>query len=200
MEKRLFLRASVLGAASGAAVLPGLARARTESKTTVGPTLLTVSGMIGPGNRGALDPALDQLMSKQKVEFNTAHAFDFSALTALPAVTIRPTLEYDNKTHTLQGPLLSNVMKTCGVEITEKTIYLLRAIDGYVAQISAADASKYRFIVATHLDGHPMGLGGLGPLWAVYDADRFPEMAAKPVNQRFAACPWATYHIEVSHR
>ena len=96
MEKRQFLRASVLGAASGAAVLPGLARARTESKTTVGPTLLTVSGMIGPGNRGALDPALDQLMSKQKVEFNTAHAFDFSALTALPAVTIDPTLEYDN--------------------------------------------------------------------------------------------------------
>jgi len=42
-----------------------------------------------------------------------------------------------------------------------------------------------------------MPLGGLGPLWALYDADRFPDMAAKPVDQRFANCPWGLYHIEV---
>ena len=42
-----------------------------------------------------------------------------------------------------------------------------------------------------------MPLGGLGPLWAVYDADRVPEMAALPVAQRFGACPWALYHLEV---
>jgi hypothetical protein len=42
-----------------------------------------------------------------------------------------------------------------------------------------------------------MPLGGLGPLWAVYDADRVPEMAAKPVNERFAVCPWGLYHIDV---
>ena len=34
-------------------------------------------------------------------------------------------------------------------------------------------------------------------LWAWGDADRFPEMAAKPVTDRFSLCPWATYHIEV---
>jgi hypothetical protein len=42
-----------------------------------------------------------------------------------------------------------------------------------------------------------MALGGLGPLWGIYDADRFPDMAAKPVDQRFALCPWALYHIDV---
>jgi hypothetical protein len=47
------------------------------------------------------------------------------------------------------------------------------------------------------VDGKPMPLGGLGPLWAVYDADRVPEMAAQALAQRFAACPWALYHIEV---
>ena len=51
--------------------------------------------------------------------------------------------------------------------------------------------------MATHLDGQPMALGGLGPLWALYDADRFPDMAAKPLSARFANCPWATYHIQV---
>ncbi len=30
-----------------------------------------------------------------------------------------------------------------------------------------------------------MPLGGLGPLWAMIDAERFSE------------CPWALYHIEV---
>jgi hypothetical protein len=31
----------------------------------------------------------------------------------------------------------------------------------------------------------------------VYEPDRFPEMAAKPVTDRFALCPWGLYHIEV---
>ena len=30
---------------------------------------------------------------------------------------------------------------------------LVRAIDGYAAQITAAEADRRRFIVATHLDG-----------------------------------------------
>jgi hypothetical protein len=42
-----------------------------------------------------------------------------------------------------------------------------------------------------------MALGGLGPLWAVYDADRFPDRAVQALPARFAACPWAIYHIEV---
>ena len=34
--------------------------------------------------------------------------------------------------------------------------------------------------------------------WAVYDADRFPEAAAKPVGERFVNCPWGLYHIDVA--
>jgi hypothetical protein len=70
-------------------------------------------------------------------------------------------------------------------------------VDGYAPTLTIADARKYRFIVATHLDGQTMPLGGLGPVWAVYDADRFPDMAAKPVADRFANCPWALFHIDV---
>ena len=42
-----------------------------------------------------------------------------------------------------------------------------------------------------------MALGGLGPLWAVFDADRYPDMAAKSLPERFAQCPWGLYHLEV---
>ena len=136
-------------------------------------------------------------MAKQKVSFTKAYGFDFAALTALPAVSIKPTLEYDSKPHVLKGPLLVDVMRACGVAVAAKTHFFLRAIDGYAAQVSAADAAKYRFIVATHLDGQPMALGGLGPLWAVCDADRFPDMMARPLATRFEWCPWATYQIEV---
>ncbi|MES2942224.1 MAG: molybdopterin-dependent oxidoreductase [Pseudomonadota bacterium] len=192
-QRRQFLSASALAAVA----VPTLSNAQHAPKNARSPILLTVSGVIGAGNRGPLDPAFDQMMAKQKIKFDKAQVFDFAALTAMPAVTIKPTLEYDNKPHTLKGPLLLDVMKASGVKITDKTTFFMRAVDGYAAQLTAADATKYRFIVATHLDGLPMTLGGLGPLWGVYDADRFPEVMSKPVGDRFAGCPWATYHIEV---
>lgn len=198
MQKRKFLSTAVLGTVAGAAAtFSSSVHAQHAPKGATGPTLLTVSGLIGPGNRGALDPTLDQMMAKQKIGFNSARTFDFAALTALPAITIKPTLEYDNKPHTLKGPLLMEVMKACGVKVSDKTAVFLRAVDGYAAQVSAVDIAKYRYIMATHLDGRPMALGGLGPLWAVYDADRFADMVSKPVTARFATCPWATYHMEV---
>lgn len=192
------LRRQFLGTAALAAVTATtISSAQHAPKTARGPVLLTVSGSIGWGNRGPIDAALDQMMSKQKVKFDKAYAFDFAALAELPATTIKPTLEYDNKSHILKGPLLIDVMKVCGVKITAKTMLFMRAVDGYAAQISAVDVEKYRYIVATHLDAQPMALGGLGPLWGVYDADRFADMAARPVTERFVSCPWATYHIQV---
>jgi hypothetical protein len=56
----------------------------------------------------------------------------------------------------------------------------------------------WKFIVATHMDGKPMPLGGLGPLWAIYDADNIPQLAAKPLKDRFVLCPWGLYHIQVT--
>lgn len=93
--------------------------------------------------------------------------------------------------------MLLDVVKASGSKITERTSLLVRAVDGYAVLLSASESSSRRFILATHLDHRPMALGGLGPLWAVYDADRFPDMAAKPVTERFSLCPWAAYHIEV---
>jgi hypothetical protein len=198
MHKRHFLGTTVLGALAGALALPAAAKKAGPGRAAArGPALLTVSGLIGAGNRGPFDPMLDQLMAKQKLAFAKAHAFEFAALAALPPVTIRPTLEYDRRPHTLSGPLLADVMAAAGVQATPRTTYFVRAIDGYAAPITAAHATERRFIVATHLDGQPMALGGLGPLWTIYDADRVPEMAARPIGERFAQCPWATYFVEV---
>jgi hypothetical protein len=188
MKKRSFL--------AGAAGLSLLTQASGSDITSrSGPALLTVTGAIGKPNRGPLDPVLDQMMAKQKLAFDKGRSFDFAALTALPATTVNPTLEYDQKKHALRGPLLADVLRAAGAG--EAGTLAMRAVDGYAPTISIADARKYGFIVATHLDGKPMPLGGLGPLWAVYEPDRFADMASKPVDQRFANCPWGLYHIEV---
>ena len=192
MQKRSFL-AAALGAAT--ALPTTIAFANNAPKGAKGPALLTLSGAVGKTNRGAFDPVLDQMMGKQKLAFDKAYAFDFAMLAALKAVTIQPTLEYDNKPHKLSGPLLTDVLIAAGADKATKVA--MRAVDGYAPTISVADATKYRYIVATHLDGQPMPLGGLGPLWAVYEADKFPDMAAKKVNERFATCPWGLYHVAV---
>lgn len=191
MKKRHFLAAAAVSQMGLAA------SARAASDKSASPALLTIAGAIGKGNRGPMDAALDQLMAKQKIRFDRAHTFDYPTLAALPAVTIKPTLEYDNKVHALRGPLLVDVLRAAGAAPGDAVNLLLRAVDGYAPTITMADARRYRFIVATHLDGKPMSLGGLGPLWAVYEADRFADMAARKVNERFAQCPWGLYHIEV---
>jgi hypothetical protein len=191
MKKRQFLGSAALAAGAFPAF------AQVHGGAGKGPALLTVTGAIAKPNRGPLDHALDQMMHKQKISFEKACALDFAALLKLPAINIKPTLEYDGKAHALRGPLLLDVLALAGATLHAASKLVLRAVDGYAVTISVDQARAQRYIVATHLDGQPMGLGGLGPLWAVFDADRIPQMAAMPVTQRFSACPWALYYVEV---
>lgn len=198
MNKRAFL-----GTAAAAATLPLAVRAAPAERGPAlrgpalrGPALLTVTGAIPRSNRGPFDPALDQMMHKQGLRFSQAWTFDHAALMQLAPQTIRPTLEYDARPHQLRGPLLLDVLAQAGARIADSTTLVLRAVDGYNVELSGLQARTRRVIVATHLDGNPMPLGGLGPLWTVHDADRIPALAL-PLAQRFAACPWALYHVEV---
>ncbi|MFL6708828.1 MAG: molybdopterin-dependent oxidoreductase [Massilia sp.] len=191
MHKRAFL-----GAASALPLLAAAAPASTAASAS-GPALLTITGQIARTNRGPIDPALDQMMHKQKISFDKGFTFDYGALSALPAITIRPTLEYDGKVHALRGPLLVDVLAAAGARMQASAAVTLRAVDGFAVDLPLEAAKRQRFIVATHLDGKPMALGGLGPLWAVIDADRIADLANKPVNERFGQCPWALYHIDV---
>ena len=198
-SKRRFLSTGIVTSlAAGATVtLSACASPAARGPGAASPTLLTLTGTVRP-NRGPLDKALDQMMAKQQITFERAHQFDFAALTRLPARDMRPTLEYDAKVHTLRGPLLTDVLTAAGAPVQDPALPLaLRAIDGYTVPLTLGEARRLGFIVATHLDGAPMPLGGLGPLWAVLDADRIPELAVKPLPERFAQCPWGLYHVAV---
>lgn len=193
MDKRRFL------AATGAALaVPALSMAAPKAQASSGGTpLLTVSGAVGKSNRGAFDPVLDQLMKKHGIQFDKAHTFDAAALSRLPAVTIKPTIEYDAKPHAMQGPLLETLLQAAGVPPTANVMLGMRAVDGYNVMVSLADARTYKMVVATKMDGQPMALGGLGPLWVTYDADNLPAFKDKPLKERFGLSPWGMYHIDV---
>jgi hypothetical protein len=192
VDKRHFL-----GAATLAGLLPAV-RASAAEPTRQGPGLLTVSGAIGKANRGPVDPALDQLLVKHGVKFDKACVLDAEALRRLPSVRIRPTLEYDAKVHSLAGPLLTSVLEAAGVPSSANVMLALRAVDGYVVPVPISDAHGFRMIVATEIDGNPLALGGLGPQWAIYEADTLAAFKDKPLKERFALCPWGLYSIEVT--
>jgi hypothetical protein len=192
MNKRAMLAIGALGA-----TLPWQARA-ADAPARGGPGLLTVAGAIAHGNRGALNPVSDQLMLKHGAKFDKAWQFDAAMLSRLPALTIAPTLEYDSQPHRLSGPLLSTVAEAAGVTAGAAAMLGLRALDGYTIALSLADARAYRMIVAHTLDGMPLSIGGLGPLWAVIDADRVTPFKDKPLKERFGLCPWGLYFIDVT--
>jgi len=74
MDKRQFLLSGAVSAVAPTAVAAAASTART------GPGLLTVAGAITRSNRGAIDPALDQLLLKHGRTFDKAWEFDSAML------------------------------------------------------------------------------------------------------------------------
>ncbi|MEC5404481.1 molybdopterin-dependent oxidoreductase [Paraburkholderia sp. MPAMCS5] len=196
MNKRQFLSGAAL---LGASMSPAFAaKPQRNVSTHASPVVLTVSGAIKRHNRGALDPAFDQLLAKHQVKFTEAFGVDLSSITSLPSVTIRPTVEYDSRQHALSGPLLTDLLEHVGAPGAGSTQIVMHAVDGYAVMTTLDTVRAYRFIVATHMDGKPLSLGGVGPLWAIYDADNIPELSSKPLKDRFELSPWGLYHMQIA--
>ncbi len=194
MKKRSFLLGAGVAAACTAAW--PLERRRLHPTPDTMP-VLTVFGRISRSNRGRLDPVHDQLLKRHGVTFDRAFTYTLADLLQLPAVSIAPTLEYDARSHGLSGPSLLNVLLAAGVD-TEAALQVgIRALDGYRVQLSMAQVRERAMILATHLDDKPLSIGGLGPLWSVFDPVSVPSLRDKPLAQRYADCPWGTYCIEV---
>jgi hypothetical protein len=176
MNKRHFLTSAALLSAAAAPAF-GSQRVRKEA-CAASPVVLTITGAIKRHNRGALDPAFDQLLAKHQVKFSEAYGVDFATLAGMPAVTIKPTTEYDSRQHTLSGPLLTQVLEHVGAPSAGSTQIVMHAVDGYAVATTLDKVRAYKFIVATQMDGKPLPLGGVGPLWATYDADNIPELSS----------------------
>ncbi len=196
MQKRQFLTSSI-SLLVGAVTVPTRDASATQAKTDQ-QTILTMVGAIDRSNRGKIDDVLEQLMHKQGIHGERAWALSLADLEKLPQTSINPTVEYDGKTHQLSGPLLIDVLNLAGIAKSAAKTILFHGIDGYSPEITVAEAKKFNYVLATRIDGHLLGIGGLGPVFAVVDADRIPELARLPLAQRFTRCPWGLYCIELT--
>ncbi|WP_144141303.1 molybdopterin-dependent oxidoreductase [Paraburkholderia sp. BCC1884] len=195
MNKRQFLtHAAILGASA----TPAFAAQSGHPECAAAPVVLTISGAIKRHNRGALDPAFDQLLARHQVKFSEAYGVDLPWIASLPIVTIKPTTEYDSRAHALSGPLLTDLLKHVGAPEAGSTQIVMHAVDGYAVMTTLDKVRAYRFIVATQMDGKPLPLGGVGPLWAIYDADNIAELSGKPLKDRFELSPWGLYHMQIT--
>jgi hypothetical protein len=155
-----------------------------------GQVVLTVAGAVGATNRGAFDDFEDAFFKHHERKFDKAAAFDLAMLEGLGMQAV--TVAYDKwpRPAHFEGPWLRDVLAAAGAAGRDITVL---ALDGYAAEISAADLAAYDWIVAVKRDGRYLDIGQRGPLWIVY-ARRDGQAIAAEDEARW---PWAAFLIEV---
>lgn len=206
-RRGLLSRSGAACAALGSlALAPSAQAARSASQACVlnglQPAMLTISGPGVQGNRSKPQAAADRMLQLHGNQFESAWSCGLDALNSLEQHALKATLEYDEAEHSLQGPLLENVLQASGVDIgkamTQGHWLTLQGIDGYRSQLPLAQAMRWRMLVATQLDGTPLAIGGLGPLWASFAPQHIDELKQLPIKQRFTNAVWGLYYIQIS--
>ncbi|SEB90304.1 hypothetical protein SAMN05216452_3616 [Nitratireductor aquibiodomus] len=154
-------------------------------------TVLTVSGAIGKTNREAFDPFFDGFLKFHDKTFDKAYTFDWDALAALPQQTIKVNADTEDwpRTLAMEGPLLRDVLATAEASGKTATLY---ALDGFGFEMGADKMASHDWILAMKVDGKPLGIGGFGPLWLVYDTG-----GRKAPEEEERSWVWSVFHIEV---
>jgi len=125
------------------------AATRKASRTCVldglQPAVLTISGPGVQANRGKPQAVADRMLIIHGYLFDAAWSCGMDALNSLEQQTLRTTLEYDEAEHSLQGPLLEQVLQAAGVDVGQAMArglqLTLQGIDGYRSQMPRSPPS-----------------------------------------------------------
>lgn len=139
----------------------------TGTALAQGPTLLTVTGAIGEGNRDASNSFDDAFLTFRERGFEKAYVFDRSALEALPQVNLIAHAETWPRSVEARGPRLEDVLSAAGV--ARSASVSLMALDGYTIELGPEERASGAWVLAIDADGEPLGLGGRGPAWLLQD-------------------------------
>ena len=154
-------------------------------------TVITFGGAITKANRPAVGPQDTGLFRVMGVAFDKGYAFDNAALAGLPQMMImakRP--DQPEATGAFSGPRLADLAGLAGAKGKLLTAW---ALDGYQAEITPELIAEYGPILATHLDGVALGMGGLGPAMIV-----FPDNENAELEEQLGALEvWALIYIGV---
>ncbi len=180
---------TAMGASAFALMHDTQACAVERSGKPKGAVILTFTGDIAVSNRAASDPKLDGFMKYHEIEFKRAFAFDITMLEEFPIKEIKCQPPQYSSSVTFQGPLLRDVLKALGAECAS---IQTRALDGYTVDLTGEQIVAKDWILATRIDGRPLGIGGKGPLWMIHtpSAEKVPE-------EEEQNWPWALFYIQV---
>lgn len=107
--------------------------------------------------------------------------FDMKMIEALPQHTFTTSTPWFDKPVKFTGPLLADVLaavKASGTSISAV------AINDYKITIPAADAAKFKVIVARLIDDKPIPVREKGPLFVVYPFDSSAELRTSTYYER----------------
>jgi hypothetical protein len=142
---------------------PGLAGHATAE------TVLTITGRIAETNRAPYIAFEDAFFKHHERPFEKAYAFSYEMLKRLPQKSITAAFDAWPKAVSASGPALADVLKAAKAPAGAKLTVV--ALDGYAAEFMAQDIAAHDWIVAIDADGKPLGVGGRGPGWMMYDTD-----------------------------
>lgn len=154
-----------------------------------GPVILTITGNIHHSNRGASEKFNDAFFAHHEKTFDEAYLFDLSMLKKLKQHKASAHIETWDKPVAVEGPSLEAVLSKAGA-LGQK--FRLTALNGYTAVLSLDELGAKNWILALSANGKPLGIGGRGPLWLVYDT----KTGAAPQEEE-AKWVWSVFLIEV---
>ena len=131
------------------------AAAQTALPAPKGKVVLTITGNVANKNAA------------------TGAAFDMATLEALPKSEIKTATPWTKSAQTFAGVRMTTLFDQAGA--TGQTVRAI-AINDYAFEFPAADAAKYKVIVAYHTNGKAMNVREKGPLWIIYPLDDHKEI------------------------
>lgn len=151
-----------------------------------GRTLVTVGGSGGPVT--ALPEGAQAFYKTYELNPEGATGFDDAAMEKLGMVEIQSNLPGQPDTSvTYSGPLISDLLKAAGAE---GKAALPMALDGYQVELPWDELVKYKPILATRIDGKPMGIGDIGPSMVIFPETDDAAAAESFGNKRVWAVFW----------
>tara|TARA_R110002110_G_scaffold85816_1_gene223344 strand:- start:88049 stop:88612 length:564 start_codon:yes stop_codon:yes gene_type:complete len=178
------LKAVVLAIGISAVISGGAA---AELAKPTGTVILTIGGAVKYANRAPFDEFDDAFLNANEYSFERAAAFDIAMLEKLGTVTATIKAEPWPRAVTFEGPRLIDVLMAAGWTGSKITTV---ALDGFAVEITAADLAAHDWILALKADGVPLGVGGHGPAWIVYEVP-----GGKPTTTDESRWPWAVFYI-----
>ncbi len=107
--------------------------------------------------------------------------FDMKMIEALPQHTFTTSTPWFDKPMKFTGPLLADVL--AAVKASGSSVSAV-AINDYKITIPAADAGKFKVIVARLIDDKPIPVREKGPLFVVYPFDSAAELRTSTYYER----------------